>query len=202
MITEREARLRAAKRNAAPQKPAKPTSSRTGTSYRDEYLSDNVRLICADCREIIPTLAGIDSLSGVTDPTFGIQDLIVGYGRTVEGGRKDYDRNIINDRNLDVMVEAFDLIRNQFTDLWLVSFYSDRVAPAVFNATRTLDYYGGVIWDKLNIGLGYSGIRYRHENVAFFRIGQPPELQQLESVLPYGRIMREDKRASQKQPSA
>jgi site-specific DNA-methyltransferase (adenine-specific) len=192
LLAERNAKIKA----AAPVKPAAPAVIKATHGFREEYLAENVRLICADCREILPTLPHMDSLAVVSDPPFGIGDIVKGYGRSDQrsSGRWN-DRHIVNDRDLSVMVEAFDLIRNQFTNIWLASFYSDRNAPAFFKATATLDYYGGVIWDKLNVGLGYSGIRYRHENIAFFRIGQPPEMQQLESVLPYGRIMREDRSA-------
>jgi site-specific DNA-methyltransferase (adenine-specific) len=193
MSNEREAlrqiRLQAKHKAAAPS-----VIKAAFVSTREEYLSENVRLLCADCREIIPTLPHMESLSVVVDPPFGTD--VGGYGRTDQraSGRWN-DRHIRNDKDLSVMVEAFNLIEKQFENFWLVSFYSDRVAPTFFEVTKHFDYFGGCIWDKLNIGLGYTGIRYRHENIGFFRVGDPPELKRLESVLPYGRIIREDRTA-------
>lgn len=40
-------------------------------SYREEILADGVRLICGDCRDVLPTLGHIDSL--VTDPPYGME---------------------------------------------------------------------------------------------------------------------------------
>jgi len=37
---------------------------------REEHLSDSVRLICGDCREVLPTLGRVDAV--VTDPPYGI----------------------------------------------------------------------------------------------------------------------------------
>jgi hypothetical protein len=70
------------------------------STFREEYLADNVRLICSDCREIIPTLDKVDGV--VTDPPYGIQDLVTGYGRTLLNRIGTTDRHIVNDRNLDV----------------------------------------------------------------------------------------------------
>jgi|SRR5580765_2194371 len=39
-------------------------------TFREEHLSDSVRLICADCREVLPTLGRVDAM--VTDPPYGI----------------------------------------------------------------------------------------------------------------------------------
>jgi site-specific DNA-methyltransferase (adenine-specific) len=161
--------------------------------FKKEQLSDNVILFQGDCLEIIPTLDRIDAC--ISDPPFGIQDLVQGYGRGGQRASGEYsNQRIANDRDLNVTVEAFNLIKNRFNNIWLVSFYSCRVTPVFFEAMKGFDYFGEVVWDKLNIGLG-TQIRYRHENVAFFKLGRPPDLNQLESVLPYGRIMHEDKTA-------
>jgi site-specific DNA-methyltransferase (adenine-specific) len=45
---------------------------------RVEHLGDNVTLYCGDCREILPTLSGIDAV--VTDPPYGISVLKDGGG--------------------------------------------------------------------------------------------------------------------------
>ena len=38
-------------------------------SFREEILADGVRLICGDCREVLPTLGNVDAV--VTDPPYG-----------------------------------------------------------------------------------------------------------------------------------
>jgi DNA modification methylase len=46
--------------------------------WREENLAEGVRLICGDCREILPTLGKVDAV--VTDPPYGI-----GTGKTAVG---------------------------------------------------------------------------------------------------------------------
>lgn len=48
------------------------------SKWREEILADGVRLICGDCREILPTLGKVDAV--VTDPPYGI-------ARTWKGGK-------------------------------------------------------------------------------------------------------------------
>ena len=38
-------------------------------TFREEHLSDSVRLVCGDCREVLPTLGPVDAV--VTDPPYG-----------------------------------------------------------------------------------------------------------------------------------
>jgi DNA modification methylase len=38
------------------------------TSFREEILADGIRLLCGDCREILPTLGRVDAV--VTDPPY------------------------------------------------------------------------------------------------------------------------------------
>ncbi len=40
-------------------------------TFREEHLSDSVRLICGDCREVLPTLGKVDAV--VTDPPYGTE---------------------------------------------------------------------------------------------------------------------------------
>jgi site-specific DNA-methyltransferase (adenine-specific) len=54
-------------------------------TFREEHLSDSVRLICGDCREVLPTLGRVDAV--VTDPPYSVSVAGVGrwemrYGRT------------------------------------------------------------------------------------------------------------------------
>jgi hypothetical protein len=142
---------------------------------RTEKLSDNVTIYCGDCREVIPTLDKVDAV--ICDPPFGIEELVGGYGRPQLG----QDNRIIGDRNLDVTVDAFNLIKKKFNHIWVVAFYSCRISPVFFRATEMFKYFGEVVWDKRSLGLG-NQIRYQHENVAFFRHGNPPDLKQISSV--------------------
>ena len=41
-------------------------------TFREEILADGVRLICGDCREVLPTLGKFDAV--VTDPPYGLGD--------------------------------------------------------------------------------------------------------------------------------
>jgi DNA modification methylase len=46
-------------------------------SWREETLAEGVRIICGDCREILPTLGKVDAV--VTDPPYGIGWEYLGY---------------------------------------------------------------------------------------------------------------------------
>lgn len=157
------------------------------SKVRKEQLADNVTLYCGDCREVVPTLKGVDAL--ISDPPYGIQDLIGGYGRTQlskdRGGSND--RHIANDKNLDVVGEALGLARKVLTrNAWVAAFYSCRITPTFFKMMeaagyREQDYFGEWIWDKKTPGLG-TQIRYQHENVAVYRIGKPEQIADCMSV--------------------
>jgi DNA modification methylase len=43
--------------------------SKTKSSWREETLADGIRLICGDCRDVLPTLGKVDAV--VTDPPYG-----------------------------------------------------------------------------------------------------------------------------------
>jgi site-specific DNA-methyltransferase (adenine-specific) len=158
--------------------------------FREEMLSDNVRLFLGDARDVVPTLRGIDAV--VVDPPYGIQDLIGGYGRTQlskdRGGSND--RHIANDKNLDVVGEVFALARKVLAkNAWVAAFYSCRITPTFFKMMggagyREDEYFGEVVWDKKAPGLG-TQIRYCHENVAFFRVGKPEPLADCMSLFSY-----------------
>jgi site-specific DNA-methyltransferase (adenine-specific) len=166
-------------------KPAAPAIVKPAQRVREEYLADNVRLICGDAIEIIPTLEIEGSLAVVTDPPFGIEKLVVGYGRTYAGGRKgEYDRNIAGDSSLDVMVAAFDQIIRKWNNIWLASFYSPRVSPAFYRATANMEFFAELVWDKKLLGMGYA-VRYQHESIALFKIGSPEELAPIPSFLTF-----------------
>jgi DNA modification methylase len=154
---------------------------------RVEQLADNVTLYCGDCREVVPTLKAVDAF--ISDPPYGIQELIGGYGRTQlskdRGGSND--RHIANDINLVVVGEALALVRKILTkNAWVAAFYSCRITPTFFKMMEAAgygehEYFGELIWDKKVPGLG-TQIRYQHENVAVYRIGKPEQLTDCMSV--------------------
>lgn len=130
--------------------------------FNSEQLSDNVTIYYGDCREVIPTLDKIDAV--ISDPPYGIEDLVGGYGRA--------GQTIANDENLNAMIEVLNLIKQRNNNIWLALFYSCRISPLFFQATNMLEYFGEMIWDKKVMGMG-TNIRYRHENIAFFTLGVP-----------------------------
>ncbi len=153
--------------------------------FRIEKLADNVTLYCGDCREVIPTLTFKD-VSVVSDPPYGIEDLVGNsYGRqdAAIGGKRHL---IANDKNLDVVRDAFKLIRLKLKKSWVAAFYSCRITPTFFKMMESAgyaesNYFGEMIWDKKMPGMG-GQIRYQHENVAFFRVGNPAPLMDVMSV--------------------
>ena len=156
---------------------------------KKEQLADNVTLFCGDARDVIPLLGRLDKTALVSDPPYGIEDLVTGYGRTYVGITH---RKIANDKNLDVTSEVFALLRKQLRNAWLASFYSCRISAKFFEAMKDFEYFGEVIWDKRAPGFG-AQIRYQHENVAFFKIGKPKELNDTMSVISYATMKGENK---------
>jgi DNA modification methylase len=158
--------------------------------FKKEQLADNVVLYCGDCREVLPTLDKIDAV--VSDPPYGIEELVVSYGRF------DGDKKITNDKNLLVVGEAFSLIRKKLRpNAWIAAFYSCRVSPKFFKMMEAAgyhdaNYFGEMVWDKKNVGLG-TQIRYRHENVAFYKIGKPEPLNSAASILDYMILVKDAK---------
>ncbi len=164
-------------------------------AFKTEQLADNVTLYCGDCREVIPTLKGIDAV--VSDPPYGIQELVGdrGYGRQGNLDRlTKTEPKIANDKNLDVVEEVFELIRTSNVkpkaprwNAWISAFYSCRITPQFFDAMKNYAYFGEVVWDKRAPGLG-TQIRYQHENIAFFKVGDPKPLTDIFSVCSYAAL--------------
>ena len=128
---------------------------------REERIGGQ-RLLLGDCLEIMPTLGRFDAV--VTDPPYGIEEIVGGYGR---GGHK-----IANDKTLDVALAALNMCGELWDDLRIVAFYSCRVTVKFLNGINSLDYFGEIIWDKKIPGMGGS-FRYQHENAAIFTKGKP-----------------------------
>lgn len=57
--------------------------------WREENLAEGVRLICGDCREILPTLGKVDAV--VTDPPYGIAKLWAGEQKGRNGKSRLWD---------------------------------------------------------------------------------------------------------------
>jgi DNA modification methylase len=123
-------------------------------------------------------IASVDTIA--TDPPYGIEDQVGGYGR---GGR-----TIANDKTLDVCHEGLRLAADKVGCGYIAAFYSPRVTPA-WHAEATLDaiHAGELCWDKKAPGMG-AGLRYQHESIALFRRGDAPDLGPIFSVLPYYRV--------------
>lgn len=126
----------------------------------------NATLYNGDCLDVIPTLRGVDAV--VTDPPYGIEDIVGGYGRSGE--------TIANDKTLDVCMAALQAAcRVAPSALWAV-FYSPRVRREFFRTLPVeLHDLGEIIWDKKAPGMG-RGVRYQHETVALFYTGDPKDL--------------------------
>jgi site-specific DNA-methyltransferase (adenine-specific) len=129
-------------------------------------------LYCGDCLELLSVIGPVDAV--VTDPPYGIEKLVKAYGRSA--------RNIIGDASLDALEDALWIIGQTQVDFWALVFYSPRVSPAFFKLEHGLRYYGEVVWDKVAPGLG-NPLRYQHENIAMFRMGDPPLIEPTFSVL-------------------
>jgi DNA modification methylase len=122
-----------------------------------------------DCLDIIAGLPPVDSV--VTDPPYGIEDIVGGYSRS--------GATIMNDRNLDVTMGALAAAAmGPAGDAWFFVFYSCRISPTFFaSLPRSLTYYGEIAWDKKAPGMG-RGIRYQHENISVLYSGEPKKFAQ------------------------
>ncbi len=152
------------------------------SKIRKEQLANNITLYNGDCREVLRELTINKGVDVVSDPPYGIEDLVGKYGRTGSAS----DSHIKNDKNLDVVSGAFTIIRKQLKTAWVAAFYSCRISPKFFKMMEAAgfhddDYFNELIWDKKTPGLG-TQIRLQHENVAFWRVGKPEPLADCMSV--------------------
>ncbi|MGY6251757.1 DNA-methyltransferase [Bosea thiooxidans] len=130
---------------------------------RSEQIGDCV-LYNGDCLEV---MAGLENAPDalVTDPPYGIEEMVGGYGR---GGK----HTIKNDKTLDYALNCLNLAGRLWGDLRVIAFYSCKVTPEFLSGVTELEYFGEVIWDKKVPGLG-ANFRYQHENAAIFVKGAP-----------------------------
>lgn len=148
--------------------------------FNSEQLADNVTIYCGDCREVIPSIEKIDAV--ISDPPYGIEELVGGYSRFPGS-----DHNIANDKDLDCMEEMLKLVKQKFNNIWVAAFYSPRITREFFRVTAELDYFGELVWDKKILGLG-NDIRYQHENIGVFKIGEPERVVPSSSVITFVRV--------------
>jgi len=121
------------------------------------------RLLLGDCLEIMPMLGKFDAC--VTDPPYGIQDMVGGYGR---GGV----HKILNDKTLEVAHAALNKFCELNDDFRMLAFYSCKVTLDFLSGINGAIYFGEIVWDKKIPGLG-ANFRYQHENCAIFTKGKP-----------------------------
>ncbi len=114
----------------------------------------------------------------ISDPPYGIEDIVGGYGR------KGF--TIANDKTIDVCAKMAHMVAELYTDIWMMTFYSCRISPIFFKAMPSEHYFGEIVWDKKAPGMGKQ-IRYQHENVAVFQLGEPAPLLDTFSVMQHYR---------------
>lgn len=158
-----------------------------------EVLADNVVLYQGDCRDIVSVLKLKDA-AVLTDPPYG-RDTVYGRGqlgvRAIEG-----------DESVNLGIEVLSVLAKMQKHAWLMTFYACQKAPQFFSAVvgAGLPYFGEIIWDKKAPGLeGGGGIRYQHENIAVFRVGEPAKLRDFISV--QSAFRSSDKHPHQKPPA-
>lgn len=148
----------------------------------EKEIIGDCTLYRADCMDVIGDIGKVDAV--ITDPPYGTQNLCNGYGRRqLYSGTGKVGRTILNDNDLS----AFSgLIKNiSFDDFWLIAFHASSKTPDFIEAIGELEYKGGLIWDKRQMGLGYT-IRYSHECIAILKKGDPPKVNYpIDSVLDF-----------------
>jgi len=153
--------------------------------HRTEIIGDQT-LILGDCREVMPTLGRFDAC--VTDPPYGTEDLAGGYGRrqlhSIDG---KVGRKIANDKDLTALSDFMRAVNN---DCLLIVFYASRKTKQFIQAIGDAEYFGELIWDKRQMGLGYT-IRYSHESIAVLQKGTAIRpVKAIDSVIDYSSIER------------
>lgn len=131
-----------------------------------------------------------DSVQAIcTDPPYGTQELGGGYGRRQLWDKGDGNSRVIEgDLDLSLIEAAYPHFARLMPVGWAAVFFAPRKTPQFIEATSSEDWYGSVVWDKGAPGLGYT-IRYAHEDIGIFRIGEPERPEQpLMSVIRYAKL--------------
>lgn len=125
-----------------------------------------------DCRNVLPLLGEMNAV--ITDPPYGTEALGGGYGRRQNWDIGDRNGRVIaGDTDLSVVETVWPLLGGCVSSGWVLAFFSPGKTPEFIAATRGLPWFGSLVWYKRTPGLGYH-IRYNHESVGVFRIGEPP----------------------------
>ena len=147
----------------------------------EKVIIGNATLYCADCMDILPTLDRVDAV--ITDPPYGIDPTGAGYGRS--------GISILGDKDLTVCHAALAASFKVVSDGLAIVFYSDRVSPQFHGGDfGGWLYRGGAVWDKKAPGMG-AGLRYQHENIAFFSTSVATKMPCIFSVLSHYRCAEE-----------
>lgn len=135
------------------------------------FNEDSARVI-----EQIVALAsdGNEYVNIVSDPPYGIEDMVGGYGRA--------GRTIANDRNLSVTHEVLLRAMANIKNGYAVLFYSPRVTVEFLEAFSDYECLGHIVWNKKAPSMGKQ-IRYQHESIVVYKIGDPPKTDDIFSVL-------------------
>lgn len=150
---------------------------------RREQLAEGVELYCADCRDVIPSLSGIELV--ITDPPYS------------SGARRDTER-----ATRGAMLRSLDdsdwfshdamttwgftwFVRSVFGDLrpqlkegaHVYCFIDWRQTPNLYGMLEACGYRVNqcLVWDKLHYGMG-TYWRNQHENIIFASNGMPADM--------------------------
>lgn len=109
---------------------------------REEWLSDNIRLINADCREVLPTLGKVDAV--VTDPPYGLGD----WNNRGTNATRPFDSDVTQAWDTPITAKHIELMRaaSKHQIFWGGNYYLDLLP-------RTKQMF---VWNK--------GIRGMHFN--------------------------------------
>lgn len=149
-------------------------------SYKRKEVIGECELYLGDCLKVMPMVDKVDAV--VTDPPYGTQDLGGGYGRRQLHSKNGKDGRVIkNDFDLSVFEAALKTL--PVVECFALVFYAARRTKDFINALGDVQYIGEIIWNKKQMGLGYT-VRYAHESIAVLKIGENPRpLFPIESII-------------------
>lgn len=128
-------------------------------------MSVSVKLHLGDCLEYMKSMPDKSVDAVITDPPYGTEGKS-GYGRGElwhEGG--GMHRNIVGDKDLATLITSFpDMLR---VGAAVLCFHSAKNTPEFYRSVPADAYYGQIVWDKKNMGLG-GKFRYQHELISIF----------------------------------
>lgn len=152
-------------------------------TFREEHLSDSVRLICGDCREVIPTLDRVSAV--ITDPPYS-SGARTDSERQVRGAmlRETEDADWFSHDAMTTWGFTW-FIRSVFSDLrqrlapggHVYVFIDWRQTPNVYGMLEACGYRVNhcLVWAKPHFGMG-AYWRNQHENIVFASNGMPNEM--------------------------